>query len=193
MKEPGTRHLGELAIDLAIVAGSALYVHAADAYPPQGRQIPRLVGYLALAMGVLHLVAHVVPRLWAVTHDSQAGGAKEPGIPAQATVAAGPVQEPSGQAEPGQGTNGDGGSAPTALQVPPGDPRQVVLAMAWVAGLLLAVWVLGFVVAIPVFFLGYFAALRAWRTAVVSAVAMWAVAWGLFEYALAVPLPHGLL
>jgi hypothetical protein len=65
--------------------------------------------------------------------------------------------------------------------------------MAWTAGLLLAVYVAGFVVAVPVFFLAYFLTLRAWRTAVASAVVMWAVTQFLFVDALAVPLPHGLV
>ncbi|WP_329137490.1 tripartite tricarboxylate transporter TctB family protein [Streptomyces sp. NBC_01476] len=71
-------------------------------------------------------------------------------------------------------------------------PRQVV-AIGWVVGLLLVVYVFGFEVAIPAFFLVYFGVMRAWRTALISAVAMWAVTYGLFEMALGVPLPHGLL
>ncbi len=180
MNGPRNRHLGELGVDLAIVAGSALYVHAAGHYPPQGRQIPVLVGWIAIGLGVLHLVAHAVPRLWAVTHDSQAR-TKKPA--AAARTAAAPAPAP-----------GDTAAAPpVALETPPGDPRQVVLAMAWVVLLLVAVYFLGFDVAIPAFFLVYFAVMKAWWTAVISAVAMWAVTYGLFEYALGVPLPHGWL
>jgi hypothetical protein len=83
--------------------------------------------------------------------------------------------------------------APAALDVAHGDPRQVLIGIAWVAGLLAGIYVLGFALAIPVFFLAYFGALRAWRTAVISAVAMAVVTQGLFVEALAVPLPHGLL
>ena len=59
--------------------------------------------------------------------------------------------------------------------------------------LLAGVYVLGFEVAIPAFFLAYFAYQRAWRTALISAFVMWALAYGLFSTALGVPLPHGML
>ncbi|SDM71040.1 tripartite tricarboxylate transporter TctB family protein [Actinacidiphila guanduensis] len=176
---PRPRHAGELLIDLAVVIGSLLYVRAASHYPPQGRQIPNLVGWIAAGIGALHLVAHAVPRLWTLTHGA------DPADKAAATEA-GP--EPSGEDLPAAPR-----TAPVALEVSPGNPRQVVLAMAWTAGLLLAVYVFGFVVAVPVFFLAYFLTLRAWRTAVASAVVMWAVTQFLFVDALAVPLPHGLV
>jgi hypothetical protein len=177
---PRPSHAGELLIDLAIVVGSLLYVRAASHYPPQGRQIPNLVGWIAAGIGVLHLVAHAVPRLWTLTHgpDKDAKAAPE---------AAGEPPAPEEDAPAADRR------APVALQVSPGRPGQVLLAMAWTAGLLLAVYVLGFVVAIPVFFLAYFLMLRAWRTAVASAVVMWAVTQFLFIDALGVPLPHGLV
>jgi Tripartite tricarboxylate transporter TctB family len=194
-------HLGELAVDLAIVVGSAFYVHAASNYPPQGRQIPTLVGWIAIAMGALHLVAHAVPRLWAVTHDSQARTRKTPEIPVPAVAArstveevgrdAGPDGSGSARAEPAAAAAA--AAPPVSLDVAPGAPLQVVVAIAWVVALLAGIYVFGFEVAIPGFFLVYFAALRAWRTALISAVAMWAVTWGLFVMALGVPLPQGLL
>jgi hypothetical protein len=194
MSDPRPRHYGELAIDLAIVAGSALYVHAASHYPPQGRQIPTLVGWIAIAMGALHLVAHAVPRLWAVTHDSQARTRKTPDVPLPA-VAARSAQS-TAEAGPDSGTEAKpaaGAAPPVSLEVAPGAPLQVLVAIAWVVALLVGIYVFGFEVAIPAFFLAYFAALKAWRTALISAVAMWAVTWGLFVMALGVPLPQGLL
>ena len=195
-------HLGELAVDLAIVVGSAFYVHAASHYPPQGRQIPMLVGWIAIAIGVLHLVAHAIPRLWAVTHDSQARVRKTPDVPVPAAAARSAqdaTAEKDGQdgsARPGSATQAEPAAAvapPVSLDVAPGSPMQVVAAIVWVVALLAAVYVLGFEVAIPAFFLVYFGALKAWRTAVISAVAMWAVTWGLFVMALGVPLPQGML
>jgi hypothetical protein len=230
------RHYGELAVDLAIVIGSALYVHAASHYPSQGRQIPTLVGWLAIGMGALHLLAHVVPGLWAVTHDSRARSRPKtvtaPGLAdgtrAGSTQAGGTGGNPSSGMEAAGGdpvlaeavaetvagdalTGARNGTAaatepaaavapvdpnappPVSLDVPPGEPRQVVAAMVWVVALLVAVYLFGFEVAVPAFFLAYFGVLRAWRTALISAVAMWGVTYGLFEMALGVPLPHGLL
>lgn len=161
-------HLGELALDLAIIAGALVYIRVAQHYPADGRQIPTLVGYLALALGAVHLLGHLVPRFWAPTHDSKAAQPVRPG-PADA-----------------------GGEPPTA-PVSVGDPRQVMVAMAWALGLLVGLYVVGYVIAMPVFFLAYFGSRRAWRTAVVSAVVMGAVTEGLFVQALAVHLPTGFL
>jgi len=197
--QPRRLHLGELGIDVAIVVGSAFYVHAASNYPPQGRQIPMLVGWIAIAMGALHLVAHAVPQLWAVTHDSQARTRKTPDIPVPAVAArtaqttAQTTVEEAGQDDSTRAEPAAAVAPPVSLDVAPGAPLQVLVAIAWVVALLAAVYVFGFEVAIPAFFLVYFAALKAWRTALISAVAMWGVTWGLFVMALGVPLPQGLL
>ncbi len=199
MKTGRQRHFGELAVDLGIVIGSLLYLRAAANYPAEGRQIPDVVGYLALGLGLLHLVAHVVPALWKLTHGNpEAGRSKAPAVPAQAGAARTAAVEPAVPAAPtgsGEGTDVPEAAepAPVTLDVAPGEPRQVLIAMAWVVGLLLGTYLVGYVVAIPVFFLAYFGVLRMWRTAVVSAVVMAVVAQGLFVTALAVPLPHGLL
>ncbi len=197
-------HVGELVVDLVVVGGSALYVHAAGAYPPQGRQIPLVVGWLAIGLGVLHLLGHVVPGLWAVTHDSAARGGRI-GEGARKEVArrlAGADAEPAAAAPGTAREDGETGPAvtgdavvrpPAALRTSMGAPRQVVAAIAWAAGLLAGVCLVGFAVALPAFFLVYFGVMRAWRTAVISAVVMWALAEGLFVYALSVPLPEGLL
>ncbi len=193
MNRPRTRHLGELGVDLAIVVGSALYVHAAGSYPPQGRQIPVLVGWIAIALGGLHLVAHAVPRLWAVTHDSAARKRKTPDLPKQVRAASAVGTAVDGPAATTTTPAAAVGPPPVTLKVPPGEPRQVVVAIGWVVLLLAAVYVFGFEVAIPAFFLAYFAYQRAWRTALISAVVMWALTYGLFATALGVPLPHGML
>jgi hypothetical protein len=204
MNGPRSRHLGELALDLAIVIGSAFYVHAASNYPPQGRQIPILVGYIAIALGVLHLLAHLVPRLWGLTHGADTRRKTSVVVPQSAVTgvaeAAGAAQQATAQATEPATEQVDGNAAetpakpaPVTLDVPHGEPRQVVFAIAWAVGLLLGIYVLGFVVAVPVFFLAYFGVLRAWRTAVISAVVMAVVTQGLFVEALAVPLPHGWL
>jgi Tripartite tricarboxylate transporter TctB family len=180
------RHYGELAVDLAIVVGCVLYIHTAGHYPPQGRRMPTIIGFIGLGLGVLHLAGHVVPKLWAVTHDSRARTAK----PRAAAGMRVPTGHADGAATPDAGADRQ---APISLNVDHGDGRQVLAAMAWTVGLLVAVYVVGYEVAVPVFFLAYYGALRAWKTAVISAVAMAVVTMTLFETALAVPLPHGML
>lgn len=200
------RHLGELFIDLAIVVGSAFYLHAAQGYPPQGRQVPDVVGVIALGLGVLHLLGHVVPALWGVTHDSASRRREAPAAPVPAalsttgaSLAAGPEEAtgtarteeaaaPAGETAAQAGT----ANAPVSLQMPQGDARQVLIAIAWVVGLLIGTYVLGYAVAIPLFFLAYFGAMRAWRVGIISAIVMGLLTEGVFAVALSVPLPTGL-
>jgi Tripartite tricarboxylate transporter TctB family len=198
MNGPRSRHLGELALDLAIVIGSALYVRAAGHYPPQGRQIPILVGWIALGLGVLHLVGHVVPGLWKLTHGAETRRATSVVVPQSAVTGVAEAaraaqtratEEAADESDP----TGDPAAAPAAGEPSHGDPRQVLVGIAWVVGLLVGIYVLGFAIAVPVFFLAYFGVMRAWRTAVISAVVMGAVTQGLFVEALAVPLPTGWL
>jgi Tripartite tricarboxylate transporter TctB family len=200
MSEQRRRHYGELAVDLAIVVGCVLYIHTAGHYPPQGRRMPTIIGYIGLGLGVLHLIAHVVPQLWAVTHDSRARSAKpRTAVPEQVaarSAAADVAGDAAGDGDAAVAAVPGGeaaGPAPVSLKVDHGDGRQVLVAMAWTVGLLVAVYVVGYEVAVPAFFLAYYGAMRAWKTAVISAVAMAVVTMTLFETALAVPLPHGLL
>lgn len=62
--------------------------------------------------------------------------------------------------------------------------------MAWGGGLLAAILLIGYVVAVPLFFLVYFGIRRSWILAVTSAVVMGVVASVLFEMALGIP-PYG--
>ncbi|WP_030900211.1 tripartite tricarboxylate transporter TctB family protein [Streptomyces sp. NRRL F-5126] len=175
-------HLGELLIDLAIVAGSLVYLHAASKYPPQGRQVPDVVGYIALGLGALHLLGHVVPALWGVTHGNP-GRRQEPHAVAHAAPGA-------DEARPAAD---DGEATPAPPPMAQGDSRQILIAIAWIAGLLAGTYVLGYAVAIPLFFFVYFAAMRTWRVAIISAVVMGMLTEGVFALALSVPLPTGLL
>ncbi|MBP0457731.1 tripartite tricarboxylate transporter TctB family protein [Streptomyces montanisoli] len=181
-------HLGELLIDLAIVAGSLLYLHAASKYPPQGRQVPDVVGWIALALGALHLLAHVVPGLWGLTHGKD-GRRQEPrAVPSPAQEA----DEAQAAAADGETAHGEAAPASPSMSMAQGDSRQILIAIAWIAGLLAGTYVLGYAVAIPLFFFAYFAVMRAWRTAVVSAVVMGVLTEGVFALALSVPLPTGM-
>jgi len=74
------------------------------------------------------------------------------------------------------------------------DARKYLDHGAWVAGLVLAVYVLGFIAAIFLFVLLYMNRLGArWREAIIFAVIFPAIIYGLFELALGIELYRGLV
>lgn len=64
---------------------------------------------------------------------------------------------------------------------------------AWFLGIFVAVYLLGFLVAIPIAALAYlrFAARESWSTSVAIAAVCWALVFGVFDRLLHVPLPAG--
>lgn len=176
------RSKGELVFDVSLVVGICYYLYVAQSYPPVGREIPTVVGVVALAAAVVQLIGWFVPGMWKLTH----------GVPgdesASRTAAAQAAHEYEGpSAEP---------EAPPAATPAPesAGPRNadVAVAMGWAAGFVGAILLVGYVVAVPVFFLAYFGARRAWRLAIVSAVIMGLLTRFLFESLLGIPLPGGL-
>ena len=66
--------------------------------------------------------------------------------------------------------------------------------MAWVGGFILAIYLLGFIVAVPVFVLFYMKRLGTrWLTAVIASVSTTLLIWGVFEVVLKLVLYRGLL
>jgi hypothetical protein len=166
--KPGT---GELIFDIAILVGSAAYVYVAWSYPPAGRQVPIVVGGAAVVVSLFQLIGYFVPGLRALTHgapDAKKGPAVSP--PQQDDAAADADASPAGESR---------------------ELRDTAIIMAWSLGFLAAILALGYVIAVPLFFLTYFGWRRSWRLAVISAVVMWAFTqYGLVEL-LAVQLPGG--
>ena len=65
---------------------------------------------------------------------------------------------------------------------------------AWIVGYFLAIWLLGFSVAVPLTMLLYLKAAREkWPITVVLTLFAWLSFYGLFEYSLHVPFPPGLI
>jgi len=66
---------------------------------------------------------------------------------------------------------------------------------AWIVGYFLAIWLLGFSLAIPLTTLLYLkmAGRERWLTTIVATVLAWAVFYALFDYALHIPFPKGLV
>jgi hypothetical protein len=167
-RRTATRSKGELVFDVALVLAIGGYLIVAQTYPPIGRQIPTVVGIIALVAAAVQLVGWFVPGMWKFTHGEQAD---------------------DGVARAGRTPPGD------AQQAPPGDgrPVDVPVAMAWAAGFLGAILLFGYVVAVPLFFLVYFAVRRSWVLAIASAVVMGLVTSLLFERLLDIPMYGGLL
>jgi hypothetical protein len=71
--------------------------------------------------------------------------------------------------------------------------RRFLLTSAWVIGLFLAIWLLGFMVTIPLFILAYMKShgIR-WLAAITFAVIVTALSYGVFELLLRVELYRGL-
>lgn len=169
---PHTRSKGELIFDIALVLGIGGYLLVAQTYPPIGRQIPTVVGIIALVAAVVQLVGWFVPGMWRFSHGDPGEDNLTPGAP-QAT----------------SDTATGARSAPDAN----GRPVDVPVAMAWGGGFLGAILLVGYVVAVPLFFLVYFGIRRSWILAIVSAVVMGVATRVLFEMALGIPLYSGVL
>jgi hypothetical protein len=172
-----TRSKGELVFDIVLVLAIGGYLVVAQTYPPIGRQIPTVVGIVALVAAVVQLIGWFVPGMWKFSHgDPAPADRSEPRAAdenAPTTIAA--IRD-----EP---------SAPDAN----GKPVDVPIAMAWAGGFLGAILLLGYVIAVPLFFLVYFGVRRSWVLAVVSAVVMGVVTSVLFEQVLGIPMYGGIL
>jgi hypothetical protein len=68
-------------------------------------------------------------------------------------------------------------------------------AAGWILGFFAAILLFGFLVAVPVFLLAYlrFQARESWLFSIVFTAIVWAVFWGLFDYALHLPFASGVL
>lgn len=170
-RRTGARSKGELVFDVALVLAIGGYLLVARSYPPIGRQIPTVVGVIALVAAVVQLVGWFVPGLWKFTH----GDSTDDNLARRAPQAR-------------NDTDTDDAAPDTG-----GKPLDVPIAMAWAAGFLGAILLFGYVVAVPLFFLGYFGVRRAWVLAIGSAVVMGLVTSLLFERLLDLPMYSGVL
>jgi membrane protease YdiL (CAAX protease family) len=161
----------ELLLDILWVVGSAWYVATAQSYPPDGRLIPTIVGGAALVVAIIQLAGNFFPVLRPFTHLKKEEDAQHSS------------GDPSHAAKTGESSN-------TRAK-----DKQQLIAIGWSIGFILAIYLIGFVFAVPLFFLAYFLTQkqRKWKTAIVSAVVMWALTWGLFEQLLSIHFPAGLL
>ncbi|HVV19944.1 MAG TPA: tripartite tricarboxylate transporter TctB family protein [Pseudonocardiaceae bacterium] len=183
---PATRSKGELVFDVVLVLAIGGYLAVAQGYPPIGRQIPTVVGIVALVAAVVQLIGWFVPGMWKFSHgDPTAGGlSSQP-----ASQAASEVTRRQPAAHEATVATDDEPAAPNAER----KPIDVPIAMAWAGGFLGAIVLLGYVIAVPLFFLVYFGVRRSWVLAIVSAVVMGVVTSVLFEQVLGISMYGGIL
>lgn len=204
-RAPRQRGLGELIVDVLLVVGVAYYLWVAHSYPPDGREIPMVVGTVTLIAAIVQLIGWFVPFMWNLTHGTSATDRSERRSTAKAavtpvagqavtdtavaTAAAETTAANAALADPG---TPDASAPPTDTAAARARNADVPIAMAWAAGFVAAILVLGYDIAVPLFFLAYFGVRRQWKLALASAVVMWLVTHFLFETVLGIALPAGI-
>jgi hypothetical protein len=161
----------ELLIDILWVICSTWYVATAQSYPPDGRLIPTIIGGAALVIAIIQLAGNFIPVLRPFTHQKKEEDAKH-----------------------SIGDNTHAEKTQESHHSKQKDKQQLI-AIGWSIGFILVIYLIGFVFAVPLFFLVYFLTLkpRKWKLAIVSAIVMCALTWGLFGQLLSVHFPKGLL
>ena len=73
--------------------------------------------------------------------------------------------------------------------------RRTLVTIGWILGFFAAILLLGFLVAVPLFLLGYLKlqAKEGWLFAIVFTALVWLAFWGLFDYLLHLPFGAGIL
>lgn len=158
----------ELWLDVAWVVFSALYVWKAQSYPPAGRLIPTVVGVAALIVGLFQLIGNFFPMIQGITHKRKEKQDEGSGkvLPAKEK------QEPFSSTE----------------------FRRLWIGVAWAVGFLIAILLVGYDIAVPLFFLVYFLTQwrERWKLAIISAIVMGLLTVVVFDHVLALNLPKGI-
>ena len=180
--EPVT-HRADLPITIGVLLMSAwVLVQAAD-WPFRTSVFPLATGGLLLVLTLAKLLAYV-------------GRRPRAGSEVIASGPAAPAEIASGPAVPAEIASGPAEIEPDIPDVFTTASRaDWHSAIAWMAGFFLLLWLVGALIAVPVFAVAYL--LRVARQSVPMAGAYAAVSWlfiyGLFDRALRIPLPNGVL
>ena len=163
----------ELVVDLVWVAFTAGYVVTAWGYPAAAGLVPLSFGTVALAIALIQLAGHFIPRLRGFTHPRRLSVAMAAGMPSA--------------------QHGDGEVAPQPR--PTSADRRELMAIGWAVALVLAIYLVGYAIALPVFMLAYFTFgyPMGWKIAGLSAAGIWLLTYPIIEQGLGVHLSGGLL
>ncbi|MCL6593399.1 MAG: tripartite tricarboxylate transporter TctB family protein, partial [Alicyclobacillus sp.] len=141
----------ELLLDIGWVAFAVWYVAIAQQYPPAGRLIPTVVGVAMVIAGGVQLLGNFFPGLRPFTHERKKE--KDENLPT---------------------------AAHEETKVTPEQNRRELAAIGWAVAFVLTLWLIGFDIGIPLYFLVYFLvpSRRNWKLAIISAVVMGALTYG---------------
>lgn len=165
-KKPGSYF--ELVVDSVWVVGSGVYWATAIGYPTISRTVPIIVSSVAFVIGLIQLLSNFVVGLQRITHGKKKNeGGHEVGKVMVANVVTGNHLE----------------------------YKREIWIIIWTVLMLVAVWLVGLLIAIPLGILVYFFVLDrgSWRRALLSGVLMYLVIYFVFVRLLATQLPHGLI
>ena len=165
-KKPGSYF--EVTVDAVWVIGAAIYWVTCVGYPSVSRTVPLLVSSAAFLLGLVQLLSNFFVRLQKLTH----------GI--------------------GKGEDRHGSGRVVVANVVSGNRteyRREFWIILWTVAMLVGIWLVGLLIAIPVGILVYFFVLDrgSWRRALISGVLMYLVIYIVFVRLLATQLPHGIL
>jgi len=166
---------GELVVDVIWVVLAAGYVVLAVGYPPPSNVGPTLIGGAALVTALFQLAGAFVPALRRVTHGSGGASFMVPPVVAEIPDQLPVAREPKVEEE--------------------SNHREQWVAVGIAFALVLAIYLFGYVIALPAFMLIYFLLVhrRGWMMAVISSAAMGVLVYGVVSVALGVSLPTGLV
>ncbi|MCL6633391.1 MAG: tripartite tricarboxylate transporter TctB family protein [Alicyclobacillus herbarius] len=188
---------GELFIDIAWVVVSAWYIGVSMHYPPAGRLIPMVVGIAALVVGVVQLIGNFVPALRPFTHQRNVERVSGDRVSALARNPDALANSPTAETRESMAEmNSTSALRSQATETERSENVRQWTAILWSAGLVAGLFLFGFLVSIPLFFLAYFTLQknqRNWKLAIVSAIVMGAITFGVFDQLLGLHLYNGLI
>lgn len=158
----------EVVVDSVWVAATAIYWFTAIGYPTVSRTVPIIVSTVAFLVGLLQLLSNFIVKLSRFTHGRK------------------------------KGESGEGSSGLVVANVVKGsrsEYRREFWIIVWTALMLVGIWLVGMLVAIPLGVLVYFFVLDrgSWRRALISGAVVFLIIYFVFVRLLSTQLPHGLI
>lgn len=158
----------EVVVDSVWVVATAIYWFTAIGYPSISRTVPIIVSTVAFLVGLLQLLSNFIVKLTRFTHGRKRGESRE------------------------------GSSGLVVANVVRGNRleyRREFWIIIWTALMLVGVWLVGMLIAVPLGVLVYFFVLDrgSWRRALISGAVIFLMIYFVFVRLLSTQLPHGLI
>ncbi len=192
---PAATHRADVPITIGFLLAAAWVLYQASGWPFRTAVFPLATGALLLVFAIVKLSAYV-GRVYSAKYVGRVCSTKYVG---RVYSAKGAVDPPGGTAAPLDEESGGLAQANDSADLPDvfatASRREWLSALAWMAAFFLLLWLVGALVAVPLFAVVYL--LAAARQSVVLAgtyaFASWLFIYGLFDRALRIPLPAGVL